>query len=305
MPEEVRRRRDTDGCGCVRCRSLAPTLLRQSLGGDLLWGVRLLVRRPSIPLLALALFLVIALLDPVLAQAPQRIPLVDISIEGVVFLSLLGVFVRAYTAAVAVGLLTGGTSPADDVWPTIRYSLGRAPAVAAVLALTIGLAFAALAVASQFVWLLDVSVDAAFGVGVVGDTFFDGPAATLVFGSVMVVAAVKFWLAPEICVVGGYAPWTAMRVSWTITRLHRFRLLVVVAGFAATTFGPQALAGLTTTVGGVTLDWIPGLELCGFYLQALLAAVWFAVGTQIYLRAAVAEPVAHTAKPSDSAEAAT
>lgn len=290
MTGRVRRRSDTDGCGCVRCCSLDPALLRRSLGGDLLWGARLLARRPSIPLLALALFLVIGLLDPLWARTTQPISAVDVPIEGVVFLALLGIVLRSYTAVVAADVVTDQTT---DRRSRLGRTLRRTPAVAVVLALTVAAAFLALAVASQLVWLLlqvGFAVDGALGLGVVSDTIFDGPEATLIFGSVMSLAAVKFWLAPEIAVVGNYRPWTAMRVSWAITRAHRLRLLAVVIGFAATVFGPQLLAGLGSALGTGGLAGLPGLELLGFYLQALLAAVWFAVGTQIYLRAAVHEP---------------
>ena len=280
--EAIRRRHDTDDCGCLRCRSLDPTLLRRSLGGDLLWGARLLVRRPSIPLLALSFFLLIGLANPLLARTRQPVTVIDIPIQGVIFLALVGIVLRSYTAAETAALLTDSAS-------TPGYSLRRAPAVAAVLALTLVVAFAVMGVVSLVVWYLlqaAFAVDGALGLSIVSDTIFDGPHATLLFGSVMAIAALKFWLAPEIAVVGGYAPWTAMRLSWSMTRAHRWRLLVVVLGFAATTFGPGFLS---TAAGGVTPP-IPGLDLVGFYLQALLAAAWFAVGTQIYLRGAVADP---------------
>ncbi len=129
--------------------------------------------------------------------------------------------------------------------------------------------------------------DALVGTSIATESVFDGASATLLFGSVMALSVFKFWLAPEVCVAGGYGPLTGLRESWRITGLYWWRALLVVTGFTTTVAIPELSGRAITAVGGA---WLLGNPLTGL-LQGLFFgvgyAIWFAVGTQIYLRYAV------------------
>ncbi len=285
--EPVRRREDTDGCACVRCRSVDSQIFRQSVGGDLLTGTALLGRHPSVAVAVLVVLLLTGLLDPLWTHVGQPVSFIDIPAEGLFYLTVLAVGVRTY----AVTLFTASVNDQMlSVRESVRYSVGRLPAVSATVVAIVVASFLAVGVVSviaSVLFELALAAETATGVALVDDSIFSGASATLIFGSVMALAAFKFWLAPEICVAGGYGPLTALRLSWSLTPAHRLRLLVVVVGFGLTVFGGELVAGTRAVTGAETVLAVPGLAPVGFVAQGLLYVVWFAVGTQIYLRSVV------------------
>ena len=285
--EPIRRREGTDGCACIRCRSVDLQIFRQSLGGDLLMGTVLLGRHPSIVVAVLAVLLLTGLLNPLWVHVGQPVSFIGIPAEGLFYLAMLAVGVRTY----AVTLFTASVSDQKLLTrESVRYSIGRLPAVCATLVAIIVASFLAVGVASlvaSVLFEMALSIEAATGIALADDSIFSGASATIIFGSVMALVAFKFWLAPEVCVAGGYGPLTALRLSWSLTPAHRFRLLVVVVSFVFTVFGGELLASTLATVGTGTVLAVPGLAPVGFVAQGLLYVVWFAVGTQIYIRSAV------------------
>ncbi|MEZ3118163.1 hypothetical protein RYH80_19795 [Halobaculum sp. MBLA0147] len=283
--EPIRRREDTHNCGCVRCRSVDAQLIRQSVGGDLLVGAVLTKRHPSVVVAALGLLIVTGLLDPLWTRIGQPVPVVDVPAKAIFFFGVLSVGIRAY----AVTLFTASVSDQTvSTRESIQYCVSRLPALCATLVGIIAASFAAIGVASvgaTVLFALALGVRALTGLTLVDDSVFTGASATLMFGSVMALAAFKFWLAPEICVGGGYGPVAALRLSWSLTPTHRLRLLIVVVGFAATVFGGDLLANALATIGSKNVLVVPSV--IGAIMQVLLYIVWFAVGTQIYLRSVV------------------
>lgn len=285
--EPIRRREDTDGCACIRCRSVDPQIFRQSVGGDLVRGTVLLGRHPSVAVGVLVVILLTGLLNPLWAHIGQPVSFIDIPAEGLFFLGMLAVGIRTY----AVTLFSASVS--DQMLSTresVRYSIGRLPAVSATLVAIVVASVVAVGVVSAVVLVLleiALATEAATGIALADDSVFSGASATLIFGSVMALVGFKFWLAPEVCVVGGYGPLTALRLSWSLTPAHRLRLLVVIAGFGFTVFGGELLASTLAIAGTGAVLRVPGLALVGFVTQGLLYVIWFAVGTQIYLRSVV------------------
>lgn len=285
--EPIRRREDTDGCACLRCRPVDLQIFRQSAGGELLKGTVLLGRHPSVVVAVLAVVLITGLLNPLWTHISQPVSFIDIPVEGLFFLGMLAIGVRTY----AVTLFSASVSDQMlSTRKTVRYSIGRLPAVSVTIVATIVASFVALGVVSAVASVLfeiSVFIEAATGVALADDSVLSGASATLIFGSVMALVAFRFWLAPEICVAGGYGPLTALRLSWSLTPTHRLRLLVVVAGFGFTVFGGELLTGTFAVAGAESVLTVPGLAPVGFVLQGLLYVVWFAVGTQVYLRSVI------------------
>lgn len=285
--EPIRRREGTDGCACIRCRSVDLQIFRQSLGGDLLMGTVLLGRHPSVVVAVLAVLLLTGLLNPLWAHIGQPVSFIDIPAEGLFYLGMLAVGIRTY----AVTLFTASVSDQKLLTrESVRYSIGRLPAVSATLVAIIVASFVAVGVVSvvaSVLFEMALAIEAATGVTLADDSIFSGTSATIIFGSAMALVAFKFWLAPEVCVAGGYGPLTALRLSWSLTPAHRFRLLVVVVSFGFTVFGGELLASTLAMVGTGAVLAVPGLAPVGFVAQGLLYVIWFAVGTQIYLRSVV------------------
>lgn len=246
-------------------------------------GTALLGRHPSVVVAVLVVLLLIGLLSPLWAGVGQPVSFIDIPAEGLLFLGMLSVGVRTY----AVTLFSASVS--DQVLSTrasVRYSVARLPAVSATLVCIVVASFVAVGLVSVLIEVA-LAVEAAAGVALTDDSLFSGASATLIFGSAMALVAFKFWLAPEVCVAGGYGPLTALRLSWSLTPAHRRRLLVVVVGFGLTVFGGELLASTLAVAGAGSVLAVPGLALVGVVVQGLLYVVWFAVGTQIYLRSVV------------------
>jgi hypothetical protein len=282
--EPIRRREDTDGCACIRCRSVEPQIFRQSIAGDLLTGTVLLGRHPSIVVIVLVVLLLTGLLNPLWATIGQPVSFIDIPVEGFFYFGVLAVVIRTY----AVTLFSASMS--DQMLSTrelVRYSIGRLPAVSATLVGIIVTSFVAVGVVSAVASVLfeiALAIEGATGVTLADEGVFSGASATLVFGSVWALTVFKLWLAPEVCIAGGYGPLRALRLSWVLTPAHRLRLLIVIVGFVVTVFGGELFASTLAMAGAEAVLAVPGLAPVGVVAQGLLYVVWFAVGTQIYLR---------------------
>lgn len=280
--DPIGRRTDLEGCGCVRCQRVDGTLLRRSILGDFRESVSLLRRSPSLLVLAAALTVATGELWSLLESLPQTWP-VDTPIAF--FIAVLFIVVRPYVGTITLLALTDGdVSTRQAVW----YSLRRIPAVAVTSVAVVVAMGVVLVAASMLVWALVagiIQLHAGLG-AVVERTVFDGPGATVLFGSIMTLAGYKLWLAADICVVGGYGPLCALRMSWAITAMHRWRVVIVVFGFLLTAFGPRLAAMVVGAAGGefvleADLGFLVGLS------QAVASMVVFSAGGQLYARAAL------------------
>lgn len=259
-------------------------LLRRSLAGDFLWATTLFRRYPSILVLAGAIIIGTWLLWPLLETLPQ---MWAVQTGVVAFIAVNATITRTYTVRTTVEALRDVD---DTVRDRIQTSLRHLPAVCLTLLGTVFAAVIVIGALSLLIWVVGSVLSPS--AGSTHPTFaveaaFEGSAASVVFGSVSALTVYKFWLAPEICVAGGYGPVTAMRLSWTATRLHRFRTLFVVTGFASTMVIPDVGRRTIIAVGGDWLLWDPFIGLLQLVFFGLGYVVWYAVGTQIYLRAAL------------------
>jgi hypothetical protein len=285
--EPIRRREDTDGCACVRCRSVKPQVFRQSVSGDLLMGAVHLSRHPSIAVAVLVVLLLTGLLDPLWTNIGQPVSFIDIPVEGVFYFSAIFVGIRAYAVTLFSASVSDQTRSTQEL---IRYSASRLPAVSATLVGIIVGSFVAVGIVStvaSVLFELTLAIEATTGMPLADDSVFDGASATLIFGSVMALVAFKFWLAPEVCITGGYGPLAALRLSWSLTPANRFRLSIVIVGFGFTVFGGELLAAMLAVAGAESVLGVPGLAPAGIVAQGLLYVVWFTVGAQIYLRSVI------------------
>jgi hypothetical protein len=209
---------------------------------------------------------------------------IDIPAEGFFYFGVLAVVIRTY----AVTLFSASMS--DQMLSTrelVRYSIGRLPAVSVTLVAIIVTSFVAVGVVSvvaSVLFEIALAIEGATGVTLADEGVFSGASATLVFGSVWALTVFKFWLAPEVCIAGGYGPLRALRLSWVLTPAYRLRLLIVIVGFVVTVFGEELFASTLAMAGAEAVLAVPGLAPVGVVAQGLLYVVWFAVGTQIYLR---------------------
>lgn len=241
--------------------------------GDFFWAAGLLRRYPSILGVVIAIVVLSGSLWPLFETMPQTWP---VGTGVFFFIGTSATVLRAYTVAVTTAVLQGSVQSAQGLLVT---SIRRLPAVIGIITATLVIGGVAIGIASLLTWAAIAAVPIA------SDSIYDGASATLVFGSISALAIFKFWLAPEVSVAGNYGPLAALRVSWAVTSLHPFRVLVVILGFVLTVFSPELIRHGSRTVGFELLLRDP---LAGF-VQALFYgvgyAVWFAVGTQIYIRA--------------------
>lgn len=279
--EPVKRSADIDGCSCLRCRTVDVRIRRRSPAGDILWATTLLRRYPSVLVLAILIMASTWLLWPLFETMPQTWP---IGTGVAFFIAVNATITRTYTVGVTVDALRGIDRPVPRRFIACQRYL---PAVVVSLIATLLAAGVAVVVTALFVRVLMSALslfDALAGVTPVVKSAFEGASASLVFGSVAGLGVYKFWLAPEICVAGGYGPLTALRVSWQTTRLHRFRILVVITGFAATMLLPEIGRRAVAALGGEWLLWDPLVGLLQLICFGVGYVVWYAVGTQIYVR---------------------
>ena len=226
MDGSIRRRHDTDGCACLRCRGLDIGVSRRTLVGSLRWSGRLVREHPSV----LAVFVIPAVAQLVMRPAPPPIRELGPAI------GLAGLVVgRAYLAVVAGSVLYG-----DDPRPVdaFRAAVARLPALfAALLAAGAVVAGALLipVVAHETLVVLGVRPPEALVDAVI-------PVLLLAFLALFV----KLCLVPEAAVVGRYGPFASVRASWAITSFHPRKATVLVLGLLALA---AISVGLDTSVG--------------------------------------------------------
>lgn len=281
MVPAIKVRRDVDGCGCLECRSVEAATTRRSIVDSLAWSVRLARAYPSVPLLALSFVLAGRLLE---AGMPHLVAPVAGLLEAAIWFGLV-VLVRGQVATIAAGELTG-----DRIAPTraLRHSLARTPAVIGLLA--------ALVATLSVVWLL--SSIPTFAVFVLL-AFAPVEPTSLVAASLLValpvvafavvptlVVVFKFWLAVEACIVGGYGPVEAFRVSWRLTTSYRWKILAVAVALLASA-GVLFVAALVPGPGVGTTAIGPVLEAAFTSLGELTAVLWYGVYAHLYVQAAV------------------
>ncbi|ELY27074.1 hypothetical protein C500_14590 [Natrialba magadii ATCC 43099] len=200
------------------------------------------------------------------------------------YVALSTTVLRVYVVGVTTAALQGSVRSARELFVT---SQRRLPAVVVTLIAVLIVGAVAIGLASILSWgLLSTLtwVDELAGTSLSSESIYDGASATLIFGSASALAIFKFWLAPEICVVGGYNPLTALRLSWSVTSLHWFRVLIVIVGFSLTVFLPQIGKQTLSALGGSWLLWDPLTGFIQMLFYGVGYAIWFAVGTQIYVR---------------------
>lgn len=240
----------------------------------------MLRRRPSVPLLVVGLVVAMAALEPLTASLePTTGPAAWVGDPVHTTLGFL-VFVvglRGYVDGVVASELTDSEEPAHrpfaDVLVRFGSLLATMVAVVALLAVTMGVA------------ILVVSL-LVFEVGLFGQGVFEGTTPTLLFGGLLVPVFYKFWLAPEVAVLGRTGPLTALRESWTITTAHWRRVTLLLASFALTVGTPVLVANASPVAARPLID-APGTDVLVGTYQWVSTTVWYCVGAQIYARSIV------------------
>jgi len=274
----VRRRGETDGCGCLDCRDVDATAVRRGLLATLSWSVRLCRRYPSVLILGAVLVGLRTLLDTLGVQYLAD-PVLDL-LEGTTALAFF-FGLRAYVATLTARELTGDTLA---VWPWCRRALGRLVALVAVvvlslsvlttlsmvvdIALVAGLVFAGVDISTQPVFLV---------VAAVGAVLLAVPPLVLLF---------KCWFAIDACVIGRYGPLESIRVSWAMTTTYRWKLVRLV-GLVAVVLGVSYVDGVATPVSGPLGSLFPAVSALVGDLAELSAVVWFAVSAHLYVQSVV------------------
>jgi hypothetical protein len=212
----VKLRTDTEGCGCVRCQQVDGEALRRSVAGMLRWSTRIVIDRPSIPLV----FLGVAFLQLFVVLGPGEFALAG-AIAGVA-----GVFAgRGYIGVVGRDVLAHREPSAADA---LRTVLRRFPAFVGAAILVVALLVSVgLFVARVLSQPARVALETA-GVS----TFATDVVVLLAVAASVVYLLLKFWFVPEACFVGGYGPAGSLRASWRLTSLHRRKVFLVLSGFA-------------------------------------------------------------------------
>lgn len=212
----VRFPRDIDGCGCARCQNIDPRLVQRPLSEALLWSLRLPFERASI----IIVFAAIGGGQLVFLGSPD-----EFLVPGAVLSVLSAFFGRGYIAVIGRSAL--GSQP-EPPRRAIRTVSRHFPAFIGAFVL-IGLLLLALVAVIQQVLAgpLRVALQSIGMSPVVVDTLL-----LLVLAGGILYFLIKFCFVPEACFAGGYDPLSALRVSWTITTLHRTKAAAIVGGFA-------------------------------------------------------------------------
>lgn len=276
-------RHAVDGCGCVRCRGVDPVILQRSTVGTLRWSVELLRRRPSIPAAVTAFVVALAALEPILAPLGPTVGWVDSPLYTAIGGVLLVVLLRGYVDAVVASELTDTRTTR---WEIVAFAVRRLlPLSAALLGMVI------VGVLAFTLTLVVISL-LVFDAGVLGPSVFEGVTPTVLFGSVLAIVFYKLWLAPDIAVVGGAGPLTALRMSWATTTAHWRRVAFLVCSFVATVAMPDVLGGALAVAGAEFTTSLPGSEVLIREFRWLTTSVWYCVGAQIYVRSTLSGSVA-------------
>jgi hypothetical protein len=268
-------RDDIDGCGCIRCRGIDPAILGRSTAGDLRWSIDLLQKRLSVPATAMTFVVVLAALELILAPFEPTVGWVDTPIHNLIGGVLLGVLLRGYVSTVVASELTDQQMTRRE---TVAFAIRRLLPLSVTLLGMIIVGAVAFALSLMVVSLL------VFDAGVLGPSVFEGVTPTLLFGSIVAVVFYKFWLAPDIAVVGGVGPVTALRISWTATTTQWLRVASLLVSFVATVAMPDILGGALAAANVEFMLGTPGSETLVSGFRWLTTSVWYSVGTQIYVR---------------------
>lgn len=243
----VRLQEDVDGCGCLRCQEVDHEVVRRSLADILYWSTRLPVTRPSI----LFVFGVVGLLQLGVLVTPTALSMV------LVGLGIVGVFVgRGYIGVIGRGTL-GNESPTPGsavrtVFRRLPAFFGAVLAVVLLLVLLVALVVSVLSPSGR--WVATVTGT---------DPVLVELGALFLTVVLVVYTLLKAAFVPEACFIGGYGPLASVRVSWRITSVHRFKAILILAGFAALVVlgivldtqlaGSGAPVALSVEVGGTTV----------------------------------------------------
>jgi hypothetical protein len=245
------------------------------MAGDLRWSINLLQKRLSIPAIVITFVVVLATLELILAPFDPTVGWVDAPIHDLVGGVLLGVLLRGYVSIVVASELTNQQMTRQE---TVAFVTRRLLPLSATLLgmMTVGMIAFALS-------LIVVSL-LVFDAGVLGPSVFEGVTPTLIFGPVVAVVFYKFWLAPDVAVVGGVGPLAALQISWTTTTTQWLRVASLLVSFVATVAMPDILgSALAATNVGFALG-APGSETLVSGFRWLTTSVWYCVSTQIYVR---------------------
>ncbi len=215
MSDRLERRTDLGGCGCLECRGVQTVATRRTVGDIVFWLVGFLRSTLSVPTLFLALVGV-----QVMSQFASLS--VTVVLSAVSFVGAM--FARGYVATLVFGALSNRQYTARTA--TVR-TIRRLPAVVATWIITfatvmlfggvVGFAFSSL----SFFGLAPESLLSSIAAG----SF-----SLVVFSGLSIALVVKFVLATEAAVIGGYGPIASHRVSWQLVSF-RHRAPIALFGF--------------------------------------------------------------------------
>ncbi|WP_434523118.1 hypothetical protein [Halorubrum sp. AS12] len=281
MGVAIKRRDAVDGCGCIRCRDIDPTLARRSTAGDVRWSLRLFRRCPWLLALISGLAFVytgsqsiITLVTPLTQLGAQITTIIHYTVSVL----LLVILLRGLFGAIVA---TEATDRKTDLRQILVYTTQRLVPLTLTVAglfLILGLT---LGVSIVFVSIL------VFDFGLLSPAIFDGITPTFLFGSILAPVFYKFWIAPDVCVVGGEGPLTALRASWQITTTHWRRVCLLLVSFTATISAPYVVAEALAFASQHEISSLPAFSVLTTQFQWLTAVVWYCVGTQIYIRSTI------------------
>ncbi|MEZ3172699.1 hypothetical protein ABNG03_19120 [Halorubrum sp. RMP-47] len=252
------------------------------MAGDLRWSINLLQRRLSVPATAIIFVAVLTTLELILAPFEPTVGWVDTPIHNLIGGVLLGVLLRGYVSTVVASELTDQQMTRRE---TVAVVTRRLLPLSATLLGMIIVGAIAFALSLMIVSLL------VFDARVLEPSVFEGVTPTLLFGSVVAVIFYKFWLAPDIAVVGGVGPVTALRISWTTTTAQWLRVASLLVSFVATVTMPDILGGALAAANVEFMLGAPGSETLVSGFRWVTTAVWYCVGAQIYVRSILSGPV--------------
>ncbi|MEY7848824.1 hypothetical protein AB7C87_06420 [Natrarchaeobius sp. A-rgal3] len=262
MVERFKRRDDIDGCACLECRNVSAATTKRRVGDVILWSVGFLRTHPSV----VAVFLGLAVLQFVTHLAPTP---VELLLLPLLFVGSL--FARGYAAMFAASTLSERPHTRKAVaW----YTLRRVPAVFAIFVL-VGLAMMALfAVGGVLVFVV-----------LIGSRLWHllvGLLGFVVLFCLFVVISVKFILAAEAAVVGGYGPIESLRVSWSIVSFRR-RTTILLIGLVVALVASFTIVGIGAAtepypvLGNETVRHVfVGLMNAATFLSTAITALVFA-----------------------------
>lgn len=297
----IRHRDDVENCGCVRCQRIDYDVVRRSIPGAFLWSLHVLRNNP----VAVVAFSTVGIAQIALERGPA---------DAALLAAIVG-FVGVFLGRGYVGLLTSrvlrrsretatdgtGRAPSRESASQFRIALRRFPAFLVAASVVAGVLLVIVVVATR--WLSPVLGDV-LAIAGFGEHATTLDAALLVATAVAVLAVlVKCCFVPEACFVGGYGPVSALRISWSLTAVHRLRAVALTAGLLGL-FVLGAL--LDTQIGGTTRPVVLsvtvydttvsvrsiGLTTAGpirLVVDATLSAVYYVAFTHQYVHALFAD----------------